>query len=188
MTPKDKPILFSGEMVRAILSDRKTITRRIVKPQPFDVGWWDGSYKACRSEHEMPCYQPIQCPYGKQGDTLWVRETFYPSPNDRPTFCGFYRATDSERKVRWIPSIHMPRWASRITLEIIDVRVERLQEISEEDAKAEGCCGGNCSIPNYPFSATPREHFRYLWESIYGKDSWNLNPWLWVLSFRRIKP
>jgi len=86
---------------------------------------------------------------------------------------------------RWRPSIHMPRWASRLSLDIVSVRVERLQDISEEDARAEGCSGGHDSIPGYAFSATPREHFRHLWGSINGAESWDANPWVWVISFKR---
>lgn len=87
----------------------------------------------------------------------------------------------------WRPSIHMPRWASRILLEITDVRVERLNGMSEEDAIAEGCGGGHGSIPGYMYSATPHEHFHHVWASIYGEESWLSNPWVWVIEFKRVE-
>ncbi|MBW1251986.1 hypothetical protein [Pantoea allii] len=86
----------------------------------------------------------------------------------------------------WVPSIHMPRWASRITLEITGVRVERLNSMTERDAIAEGCVGGHNSIPGYHYSATPHEHFHHVWQSIYGDDSWQANPWVWVIEFKRL--
>lgn len=138
MQPKERPILFSGPMVRAILDGRKTMTRRVVKPQhEFAPSMRTG--KACWENS----------PFGEPGDTLWVRETFAlygmeaAPEHERPRF---YRADDDAKPgyatppdITWKPSIHMPRWASRITLKITDVRVERLQEITEADAKAEGC-------------------------------------------------
>ncbi|MBZ6397243.1 MULTISPECIES: hypothetical protein [Pantoea] len=87
----------------------------------------------------------------------------------------------------WKPSIHMPRWASRITLEITGVRVERLNSMTESDALAEGCNGGHDSIPGYMYSATPHEHFHHVWQSIYGADSWQANPWVWVIEFTRVE-
>lgn len=87
----------------------------------------------------------------------------------------------------WKPSIHMPRWASRITLEITGVRVERLNSMTEKDALAEGCLGGHDSIPGYHYSATPHEHFHHVWQSIYGDDSWQANPWVWVVEFKRVE-
>lgn len=87
----------------------------------------------------------------------------------------------------WTPSIHMPRWASRITLEIADLRVERLNDMSEDDAIAEGCNGGHNSIPGYMYSATPLEHFHHIWTSIYGENSWQANPLVWVIDFNRVE-
>ncbi len=87
----------------------------------------------------------------------------------------------------WKPSIHMPRWASRITLEITGVRVERLNSMTESDALAEGCHGGHGSIPGYMYSATPHEHFHHVWQSIYGEESWQANPWVWVIEFKRVE-
>lgn len=190
---KERPILFSGPMVRAILDGRKTQTRRVVKPQPFSNEEYRfnfpkplrGGLLACNylSSHLCPCGQP--------GDWLWVRETWCHE------FEGgyLYRADDLSGlapefvdgdgnptgRSGWKPSIHMPRAASRITLEITGVRVERLQEISEDDAIAEGVVGHE---EIQPASA----YYRELWESINGHGSWDANPWVWVVEFRRFKP
>lgn len=183
---KERPILFNGAMVRAILEGRKTHTRRIVKGMALD--WLEASspeYVADPEDH--------LCPLGAPGDRLWVRETW--SSDDGKT--AHYRADGETYNagLPWRPSIHMPRWASRITLEITGVRVERLQEITEEGAKAEGCspCGfaqevalnpaGGCSVTD--LSGTSRGTFRMLWDSIYkGSKSWDANPWVWDIEFR----
>lgn len=187
---KEFPILFSGEMVRAILEDRKTQTRWVVKVPPpddygdsgIDVQWAVGN---------------IKCPYGQPGDRLWVRESLRGDgmPGNRRKGIMRY-AADGEMvmvdgvDVVWqfkklvVPSIHMPRWASRITLEIVNVRIERLQEISEDDAKAEGV------EPN-PRDALANHitAFFQLWDSInihrgFGCDT---NPWVWVIEFKRVR-
>ncbi len=184
---------MSGPMVRAILDDLKTQTRRIVKLS------YAGRVKAVGSHKNWHLNNPNcvkACPFGGVGDLLWVRETFYPSPNDSPTFCGYYRATDPDRKVKWHPSIHMPRAASRLTLEITGVRVERLNDISEADAIAEGAPTPTGRRGAYPApwataKAGPtdyRESYRALWKLIHGPGSWALNPWVWVISFRRHTP
>jgi len=141
------------------------------------------------------------CPFGAVGDRLWVRESFYEHGhwqgggydpedsyfvNDKQVLYpadGIQRPAERKREDFWRsrPSIHMPRWASRITLEIIGVRVERLNSMTEQDAIAEGCSGGHGSIPGYMYSARPHEHFHHIWESIYGADSWQANPWVWVI-------
>lgn len=220
----ERPILFSGPMVRAILSGTKTQTRRAVKPQPVPVqpqgaGILSALYR--QGDYQWPdkvvgC-STISCkpngpdgwahehsPYGKTGDRLWVRETWQHSNHPLGPYdesCSvFYRADylddphgpDGERspegKYRtWRPSIHMPRAACRIVLEITAVRVERLQDISTEDAIAEGTRGGHGSIPGYPYNATPQEHFQHVWESINGPGSWAVNPWVWVIEFRRVR-
>lgn len=175
---KERPILFSGEMVRAILEGRKTQTRRVIRDNllsRFDDLNLD-SYSDRNPSYETECGQLVLmtdlCPYGQVGDRLWVRETWAYCPYRD---CFFYRADNfSEDKFKWKPSIHMIRAASRITLEITGVRVERLQDISEEDAIAEGM---NPELP--------RAKFRFLWESINGKGSWNLNPWVWVIEFKQ---
>ena len=214
---KERPIIFSGEMVRAILEGRKTQTRRVVKKQPHPVNI--GMVRAGREEPEPPYgywgfddFFPIDseevletCPYGKPGDRLWVRETWLRLDDDHVIDKRYaYRAdcdteSDEIRKeygYKWKPSIHMPRHASRIALEIVSVRVERLQDISEEEAKAEGVeemecrfcaspegvenryctCGENFRIP-----------FRQLWDNINGKKHpWESNPWVWVIEFKRL--
>ena len=154
-------ILFKGEMVRKILSDEKTQTRRAVNPQSM-VGHVGGSVVD-------------RCPYGAVGDRLWVRETW------GLHYGVVYRATDTARPSGgWKPSIHMPRKFSRILLEITDVRVERLQKITHEDAVAEG-------IPNLPGA---QAEYRILWDRINGKRkglAWADNPWVWALAFRRMR-
>jgi hypothetical protein len=188
---KERPILFSGAMVRAILSGAKTQTRRIVKPQP-------------------ECCDIRDSPYHK-GMRLWVREAWnflgtdmmrhgrthstqdgvvkYLADGERRTINTKWRNVEvwMARKPQSRPSIHMPRWASRITLEITSVRVERLQAISEADAAAEGC-DGNCPIGHLPaYMKGPLSyHYAQLWESINGPGSWEANPWVWVVEFRRI--
>ena len=154
---RERPILFSGEMILRILAGEKTQTRRVVKPQPDGAFEGPGVYQPTvvgrdgeEREGEPVCgiYSPdgewgIKCPYGKPGDRLWVRETFDAPPGSTNPNDVVYRAdyTASEPQHTWKPSIFLPRWASRITLEITDIRVERLQEISEVDAQAEGAQG-----------------------------------------------
>lgn len=148
-----------------------------------------------------------KCPFGAVGDRLWVRESFYEhghwqgggyDPEDSYFVSdkqvlypadGIQRPSERKREdfCRSRPSIHMPRWASRITLEITGVRVERLNSMTEKDALAEGCLGGHDSIPGYQYSATPHEHFHHVWQSIYGPDSWQANPWVWVIEFKRVE-
>lgn len=186
-----RPILFSAPMVRALLNGSKTQTRRICK---LDV-------RAGMPEPEVASLLKC-CPYGQPGDELWVRETL-----DHDAARGhFYKATgmyvgpllDYEREpppaiglpTRAIPSIHMPRWASRITLRITDVRVERLQDISEADALAEGsrewAAEQDTPVRDIPAGET-RLIYRQLWESINGKGAWDANPWVWALTFERVK-
>ena len=216
----ERPILFSAEMVRAILAGRKTQTRRVMKVQPypdsivtvehyhqtvidrhgdmqpgpevFGAHWDDGEYGA-------------RCPYGAPGDLLWVRETWrvhksydvlnaarvYGAMGGDVAYCVDYLATPRNEDFwgRGRPSIHMPRWASRITLRITDVRVERLQAISEDDARAEGC-------PYPPEWAgrfmdrdeTAKTWFKSIWNTINGPGAWDANPWVWAISFERVKP
>lgn len=178
---KERPILFSGPMVRAILDGRKTQTRRIVKPQPkgtpelggFGRLWFDGR-------------DDMNCPHGLPGDRMWVRETFAIVNKDCgpvAVYCADGEFQPDYIGHRWSPSIHMPRWASRISLEVISVRVERLCGITEADAKAEGAepsiVGADLDHLKY------RAGFQTLWESINGDGSWALNPWVWVLEFKR---
>lgn len=185
---RERPILFSAPMVRAILDGKKSQTRRIVKPSSLFDGK-DAIVK--RHPHQSGCQ------YGKPGDQLWVRETW--GLHDTQPVDGqenatiYYRATDGEahslRYQLWRPSIYMPRWASRIMLEITDVRVQRLQEISEEDATAEGCPGWySPSAEGNTDGCMPSEEYAALWDSINGKTQpWASNPWVWCISFKRIE-
>ena len=191
-------------MVKAILEGRKTQTRRIVKP--YGLGelldeWPKGSGIFCEREfgREECIIRQNVCPYGQPGDRLWVRETWAPRgvyPVTRPdgkfgAAVIEYRA-DGQRatwnhdpiqriKDDWRPSIFMPRWASRITLEVTKVRVERLQDINRGGAMAEGC-----PFMNIAKMTKPLGWYRDLWESINGPGSWAANPWVWVVEFRRI--
>ncbi len=203
---KERPILFSGEMVRAILDGRKTMTRRIVTPQ-FSQKWgcgcpnkstftlmngdqeWKDAF-AVHVDRLTPTghWQWVFCPYGKPGDRLWVRET-WAQVGMPGTLSGYIRYKADEQNAvgaygaqKWKPSIFMPRWASRITLEITGVRVERLQDISEENAEAEGCTGDHRADRDLDAA----QEFRSLWDSINGKRaSWTSNPWVWVIEFKR---
>lgn len=245
---KERPILFSGAMVRALLNGSKTQTRRIVRPQPLDPF----------TDRELPAgARPdalSRCPYGQPGDRLWVRETWayngqasknfgpkarrregfvsyaadgakvthyfeeglpLPSPRqhvptqreDEDEFDFITRKDEYLHKYfrRWRPSIHMPRWASRIVLEVTGTRVERLDDISSEDAEAEGirrvygfdvpaAMGGlpegTWSYPNEEnlWWTSPVSAYRSLWVSINGTGSWAVNPWVWVVSFRKLAP
>jgi hypothetical protein len=201
---KERPILMSDTMVRAILDGRKTQTRRVVKPQPdramvaphCENGWWMWRvWTPEHAKHGYPStrYGDVRCPYGVPGDRLWVRETWAPHPSGERT--AFYAATLGGLYVGgfpewdgpWKPSIHMPRWASRITLEVVNVRVERLQDISEADAQAEGCdpaIAGHCE--DGPLR-TYRTGFVRLWDNINAeRATWASNPWVWVVEFKRI--
>lgn len=151
----------------------------------------------------------IICPHGKPGDRIWVRETFCPVDDTQyggekwvdyratPKFeeshpAGWDSAPNDAEALKWRPSIHMPRWASRILLEITDVRVERLNAISQEDAQAEGMeLTGWRPTYSDPDSGgevmTPYDNFAELWSSIYGDESWKANPWVWVISFKRVE-
>ena len=204
MEHKERPILFSGAMVRAILDGRKTQTRRVVKAEiPEQLTHVrrltnaNGDEGAVITEHpDMRAGQlaaSVWCPYGKVGSRLWVREAHYVerAPSEGETGFILYKATDHEAPVsKWRPSIHMPRWASRILLEVVGVRVERLNDISEDDAKAEGV------DPNGPVGYIPavmemgmcRYQYANLWVSINGPGSWEKNPWVWVVEFRVVKP
>lgn len=211
---KERPILFSSEMVRAILDRRKTQTRRIVKSHPKIV---HALYSDGTLETEQIFRNPntrVRCPFGVPGDHLWVRENVIIAPKNfaepaqscvtdtdgDPRYVQ-YLATQPDTEVarayglKITPLIYMPRWASRITLEVTDIRVERLQAISEEDAKAEGIWkygDETCwkiYTPTTSFGTSdPRRSFESLWTSINGADSWGLNPWVWVVSFKRIQP
>lgn len=221
----ERPILMKGEMIRAILDNRKSQTRRIVKPQPEEIPkhvtrapgepdpsyWWSGGNAGMMIDlRDMGSF----CPQGKPGDRLWCKETFWPanqgktihyradmSPMDAAGFGAMYGG--------WKPSIFMPRKASRLTLEITAVRVERLQDISEADALAEGVEMGRCVCTDCDFEVTAsgnpgamcpdwgcdgeirkasaKENYELLWESINGKGSWDKNPFVWILEFKPVQ-
>lgn len=181
----EKPILFSGPMVRAILEGRKTVTRRAVKGIALEWLRPEGFTPEFTASPENGL-----CPYGKPGDRLWVRETWArirvaQAPDQEWVV---YRECDNRTDYGgpWKPGIHMFRRDSRILLEITDVRVERLHAITNEQCIAEGCSGGHGSIPGYIYNATPQEHFRHIWESVGG--DYHANPWVWVIEFKRVTP
>lgn len=190
---KSRPILFSGPMVRALLDGTKTQTRRIMKPDYCQAtefktidelgnAWFVSGFDG---------YQ-FKCPYGQPGDRLWVRETFMDIPDHFPGNLH-YRASATPADEEWLkgeghnwkPSIFMPRSASRVTLEVTGIRVERLNDISEADAKAEGA--QPIAHPNFPKLAAGKyvRGYKQLWESINGPGSWAHNPFVWVVEFRK---
>jgi hypothetical protein len=187
---RERPILFSAPMVRAILDGTKTQTRRVVKPAPMMVtdhktAVWEGP---ADSLLKLLDGAGRHCPYGQPGDRLWVREAFAFCLADKfgPTPDSvIYRADEgnADWPHGWKPSIHMPRCASRITLEVTAVRVERLNDISEKDAWAEGCEGFDDDVTG---GKSGYLEFAELWESINGPGSWDANPWVWVVEFRKL--
>lgn len=198
---KTYPIIFSGPMVRAILDGNKTQTRRVAK-----VTWEEFLSSEMMEDLEIRGFDAMRddpdgffiippCPFGKPGDLLWVRETFgHFYKGETPEACVYLADAGTERWSQgknpdyakktwsrsWRPSIHMPRWASRVTLEITAVRIERLHQINNNDALAEGTPDLRTIENCYDL----RECYRVLWESLHGKASWSGNPWVWVLSFR----
>lgn len=218
---KERPILFTAPMVRAFLEGRKTQTRRVVKPQPLWVADPSVPFKTQDADPKGI----INCPYGQPGDRLWVRETWvlgrasrddgnrdyharWTKPRSDLKQPVLYRANElfNDADHKWKPSIYMPRWASRITLEITGVRVERLQDISEADAMAEGCRCDECKRCNGTGIEQSGDHkgsgcedcsgegkikcssnYRTLFESINGAGSWAKNPWVWVIEFKAVK-
>lgn len=215
---KERGMIFNGEMVRAILDGRKTQTRRLMKVQPSDGfhpthngydldlnAHWYTPGVVDKNGYLQPAKKDVfgvadenegyTCPFGAVGDRIWVRETFCPVPdNEEPAGCSaiLYAADGNGPYGKWVPSIHMPRWASRLTLEITCVRVERLNSISQEDTQAEGMeLTGWRPTYSDPDSGgevwTPYDNFAQLWESIYGEESWKANPWVWVIEFKRIE-
>ena len=202
---KEKPILLNGDMVRAVLNGRKTQTRRILTPHQLkmiEAAAHAGECYPLESGHQhanSQSYYREWCPFGLPGDRLWVRETFsghylddeqiqdIRDGRDKASDLCEYRAdypNGAQAHEGWTPSIHMPRWASRITLEITGVRVERLASISNEDAGKEG----------YPADPSPYGGqmdqwlwFRQLWDGIYPEQSFKVNPWVWVIEFKRVE-
>lgn len=186
---KERPILFSAPMVRALLAGTKTQTRRVAKIDDVAYGLpvrWVSVGPATTG------LQNVRCPYGGPGDRLWVRETWARDDEDGALM---YRADlgrdmnadaweqgrlEGVPRYRWKPSIHMPRQASRLMLEVTGVRVERLHQISRGDAMAEGC-----PFANMQDGESPVRWYEYLWRSINGPDSWDANPWVWAVEFRK---
>lgn len=208
----EKPILFSGEMVRALLEGRKTQTRRVMNPQPSSefspiaVEWYE-PVVVDRNGEEIPgsaiygvydVEEGYRCPYGAPGDRLWVRETwraeeledgtdgiryaadnaFLPIENNQQAANRWVDVYNQNKPMAWKPSIFLPRWASRINLEIMNVRVERIKQITDADAGAEGCNGYS--------DAEVYVKFQDLWDKINGPRGfgWDVNPWVWVVEFK----
>jgi hypothetical protein len=214
---RERPILFSGPMVRAILEGRKTQTRRVIDLREFkrsDTPGYDFTFRdreARWQDYRAADFISKKCPYGVVGETLWVRETFAQCyeggalQGGRPVYRadGGANAEKIEATSRWSPAIHMPRWASRISLHVIDVRVQLLKAISEQDAIAEGIRTGDIPPDEYGprrigyilgdddgkcvLYPTPQRAFEVGWDSINGKRApWASNPFVWVISFERI--
>ncbi|HHL7625617.1 TPA: hypothetical protein ACQ82S_004210 [Klebsiella pneumoniae] len=200
---KERGMIFNGEMVRAILDGRKTQTRRIIKDctvgrdQISKFIQIEKKFIGCYPE-DVPELIRECCPYGVPGDSIWVREAFRVHSRATDVATLVYKAsernswTEQTHRVpvavcnkpatpeKWTPSLHMPRWASRILLEITGVRVERLRSMSQDDARAEGVIAASG-----PMEAGLA--FRELWDSIYGEESWKANPWVWVIEFKRVE-
>jgi hypothetical protein len=201
--PKERPILMNREMVRAVLADRKTVTRRLVK-LPGDVEF-DGHHESTVSasrQSEPTGSRKIMSPFGIAGDRLWVRESYAPRyfDNGGHAYMADWTGESAEclPEPRWTPSIHMPRAAARLLLDVTSVRVERLLDITEEDAKAEGvapffgrfpCFGRDQTITSGELAADAehRASFAVLWDELYGDSgaTWKSNPWVWRVEFRR---
>lgn len=217
---KERQILFKGSMVRAILDGQKTVTRRIVSERVLKLISLGAQAGECP---ELPQAGPVHpwiasyytsfCPKGHPGDRLWVREAFGEVYDycDHPEMPGCqteywhidwkYRADGETPEIEdgvftgWKPSIHMPRTACRLLLEITDVRIERLQDITEEQARAEGCTADedpywspSYNDPDSGGQPSCCNSFEYLWGEINGADAWALNPWVWVVEFKQVTP
>lgn len=208
MPPKERPIVFAAESIKAILRGAKTQTRRVIKPQPQGADYWtehDGAFYPNTVDATTPI---LRCAYGTFGERLWVRETWaHDCEHCRDVHCGirdhiWYRANEVPvvaesfaGDARWRSPIYMPRWASRLTLEVTGVKVERVQDISEEDGKAEGLYEwtSDKGVNYYGLTRAdvweqdPRITYKRLWDSINAKRgySWESNPFVWAISFRR---
>ena len=212
---KERPILFSAPMVRALLDGSKTQTRRPCKYPIYANGFkFDGHDFLCHNDYLPPSATLMdvkrggieyttsdhagwdsECPYGQPGDRLWVREAHWWFKDEPDHETGYfppkltaddveYRADGDDGRKVWRPSIHMPRWASRILLEVTGARLERLQDISHADAWLEGV---GAPGTKYDF-AEGIDLYRTLWESINGPESWAANPWVWVVEFKVMQP
>lgn len=206
--PRERPILFSGGMVKAILAGHKTQTRRVMKPQPSE-GWEPHSYGEVHKmldgefifRNEEPVvagwgpsdeegYEAYPCPFGQPGDRLWVRESYrvmYPHGKAELQYKADFKPLKYDE---WKASIFMPRWASRLTLEVTGVRVERLQDISKADVIAEGLTERD-GYALADVHAGWHEPFAQLWDSINGDKpgrAWADNPWCWAIEFKQVTP
>jgi hypothetical protein len=177
---KEKPILFSGEMVRAILEGRKSQTRRVVKVRGVsdDVAGW---------LHYMARAVDMECPYGKPGDRLWVRETWLRDGDVTIYKADLAKVLADSWNGHWRPSIYMPRAASRIALEVIKVRVERVQDISHNDACIEGA-PSEPELNDYGTGSIYIDWYANLWDKLNAKRGygWKVNPWVWVVEFKQV--
>jgi hypothetical protein len=237
---KERPVLFSTPMVQAIMEGRKTVTRRVIKTQPDNECYFEMRLEngILTIDYNQGDENPkVKCPYGIVNDVLWVRETWrkyhpvdtdgytdfsktiieFAADNPEPVRmvdadgAGVETKNGSEKFIPWKPSIFMPREACRLKLEIVSIGVERLHDITEEDAIKEGVeenicadkdacpsslckteCSGKGEYYRYPvgFDAEPcysaRESFETLWQSINGEESWNANPWVWRIEFKKL--
>ncbi|EEJ0059556.1 hypothetical protein YG08_002226 [Salmonella enterica subsp. enterica] len=210
---KERGMIFNGEMVRAILDGRKTQTRRPIKWKQTRFTEMaerdDGSLWPWAEDCERGGDIWFACPFGEVGDRIWLRETFRVHSRATDVATLVYRAsvrnswTEQTHRVpvavcnkpatpeKWTPSIHMPRWASRLLLEITNVRVERLNNISYDDAISEGIKQEwTCIDPGlglYAHENDVQDDYETLWKSIYGEESWDANPWVWVIEFKRVE-
>ncbi len=211
------PIIFNSDMVKAILEGRKTQTRRPINPQPDEGTLVGFSFFSGNDAIEIRDYTKgtsmiIKCPFGKVGNRLWVKETWNITQFDnhgKLEFPNIYYRADSSTQLfvsdvvwkynrpnngKWRPSIHMPRWASRITLKITGVNVQRIQEITHKECELEGANdekwqswsedAWNAGLPPGSHIENIKEHFENIWNSIYG--NWDSNPWVWVINFEKI--
>lgn len=199
---KERPILFSAPMIRAILAGAKTVTRRAIKPAPVHVTPFIGRDDLPTHEFGLHLHtdrvieKHVRCPYGKPGDRLWVREAIRkmeppdmpPHEDGTPVVYSQYVADEAWTvATAWpwkrdrLPGMFMPRGLSRITLDVVSVRVERLHEVTEDEAKAEGVDVSRA------LDETHRHGFESLWREINGAASWDANPWVWRIEFRRVE-
>jgi len=221
---KEYPALFNGAMVRKIGTGEKTQTRRLVKggpnlqhyekllgewPLSKNLGRVNGQWKfQLQTDVDDFRVVTLRSPYGMAGDRIWVREAFMHEPAEYEWLASVSKPIRPEHTTYradchgdttgagWSPSIHMPRWASRYLLDVLAVRVERLQDISEEDARAEGVEGwaksddglAILSALGFAVPTAPRFLFQLLWISVYGAESWDENPWVWVTTFKLVSP
>lgn len=213
---KERPIIFTGESVPAIMGGRKTMTRRIVKPQPGENSYL--AHYSTVSPHwtwaDGPWTYRRRCPYGMAGDRLWVKEAWLyvgpgsgseledqwewmSDPENQTSRNVWYRAThENPKTLKWKSPLFMPRWASRSTLEIVSIKVERVRDTSRKDAEAEGLCswfnedtGQRHYGIKHPdvWETDPRQAFARLWNSIHGQGAWERNDWVWVIGFKRME-